>query len=204
MTGRELKRRRTAAGLTQVELGDRIGIAGNSIARYEAGRVSITADVELLLNRALPPKDTTVDDATSAGMVTKGDLVGYREFERLVEEVSEDVAVMATATRGPWVDKLSQIGGTGPLDWANHLRTAAKLLEGVAHQLDSRNSHAAGRWTALDSVSDLIARATGIPVQDARTILTNLHPALRTKTTKTTAKTTKKTAATVTTTRRTR
>lgn len=35
--GRELKRRRERVGWTQLELGERVGVASNSIARLESG-----------------------------------------------------------------------------------------------------------------------------------------------------------------------
>lgn len=41
MTGKELRARRLALKLTQVELGEYLGVSGNTIARWERGDMEI-------------------------------------------------------------------------------------------------------------------------------------------------------------------
>jgi len=47
MSGKELKRLRVKMGITQVELGKRLGVAGNSVARWEQG----TRDISIPMAR---------------------------------------------------------------------------------------------------------------------------------------------------------
>jgi len=46
MSGKELKRLRVKMGITQVELGKRLGVAGNSVARWERGARDISIPME--------------------------------------------------------------------------------------------------------------------------------------------------------------
>ena len=41
MTGEEVRRIRLRLGLTQAELGERLGVAANSVARWERGEMGI-------------------------------------------------------------------------------------------------------------------------------------------------------------------
>lgn len=47
MSGKELKQLRKKMGITQVELGKRLGVAGNSVARWEQG----TRDISIPMAR---------------------------------------------------------------------------------------------------------------------------------------------------------
>ena len=49
MTGHELRAIRRRLRLTQVELAVRVGVTGNSLARWERGEVGISAPVERLV-----------------------------------------------------------------------------------------------------------------------------------------------------------
>ena len=46
MSGKELKRLRVKMGITQVELGKRLGVAPNSVARWEQGTRIISIPME--------------------------------------------------------------------------------------------------------------------------------------------------------------
>jgi transcriptional regulator with XRE-family HTH domain len=50
MTPPQLRAIRKAMGLTQAEFGDRIKMAGNSVARMERGEMIITAPMALLIS----------------------------------------------------------------------------------------------------------------------------------------------------------
>ena len=49
MTGSELRRIRKRLGLTQVQLAERLGVTGNTVARQERGEVRITEPVARLI-----------------------------------------------------------------------------------------------------------------------------------------------------------
>jgi transcriptional regulator with XRE-family HTH domain len=49
MTGSELRRIRKRMKLTQVELAERLGVTGNTVARQERGEVRITEPVARLI-----------------------------------------------------------------------------------------------------------------------------------------------------------
>jgi DNA-binding transcriptional regulator YiaG len=54
VTPDELKRRRRAGGLTQRELAEQVGVATNSVARWEQGRLGISVPAQRLLAIILP------------------------------------------------------------------------------------------------------------------------------------------------------
>ena len=49
MTGSELRRIRKRLGLTQVQMAERLGLTGNTVARQERGEVRITEPVGRLI-----------------------------------------------------------------------------------------------------------------------------------------------------------
>jgi transcriptional regulator with XRE-family HTH domain len=54
--GRTLKRARKALRLTQVELAKRLGVAGNTVARWERGEVTIPEPVAKLVRLIAPAR----------------------------------------------------------------------------------------------------------------------------------------------------
>lgn len=55
MTGPHCRRLRRRLGLTQVELAARLGVAGNTVWRWEAGQRQIPEPVARLLILLMPP-----------------------------------------------------------------------------------------------------------------------------------------------------
>lgn len=51
MTGKEVRAIRRKLGLTQQELADRVGVARNSVTRWELGIIGIKESAVLLLKR---------------------------------------------------------------------------------------------------------------------------------------------------------
>ena len=49
MTGEEVRRVRTKLGVTQAQLAERLGVAPNTVYRWEADRVAITAPMAQLI-----------------------------------------------------------------------------------------------------------------------------------------------------------
>jgi DNA-binding transcriptional regulator YiaG len=49
MTGKEVRRIRRKLGATQVQLANRLGVAPNTVYRWEADRVTVTAPMAQLL-----------------------------------------------------------------------------------------------------------------------------------------------------------
>ena len=49
MNGRKARAMRKRLGISQRELGERLGVAQNTVARWERGEVSITEPIERLL-----------------------------------------------------------------------------------------------------------------------------------------------------------
>jgi DNA-binding transcriptional regulator YiaG len=58
MTSAEVKKAREAMGLTQSELADLLGVARNSVARWEMGMHPISTPVERLLRTLAASKAT--------------------------------------------------------------------------------------------------------------------------------------------------
>ena len=56
MHGTTLRRIRKALGVTQVELAKRLGVAGNTVARWERGVVSIPEPVAKLVRLIAPAR----------------------------------------------------------------------------------------------------------------------------------------------------
>ncbi len=56
MTGQQLRARRQAAGLTQVELSERLGVTSNTVARWERNEVRITPPMAMLIDLVLPKR----------------------------------------------------------------------------------------------------------------------------------------------------
>jgi len=56
MTGQQLRRIRKRLGLTQVELADRLGVASNTVARWERNEVGISGPVARLLTLLSTPR----------------------------------------------------------------------------------------------------------------------------------------------------
>jgi transcriptional regulator with XRE-family HTH domain len=66
MTGKQIRRIRDAMGLTQVDFGERIGLAGNSVARIERGVMIVTKTVAILVGY-VAREAGVADSATHTG-----------------------------------------------------------------------------------------------------------------------------------------
>jgi transcriptional regulator with XRE-family HTH domain len=64
MTGKELKRKRAALGLTQVQLAEILGVQPNTVARWENGVLVIPKMVSLAI--------ATVERSVQSGPTDKG------------------------------------------------------------------------------------------------------------------------------------
>lgn len=54
MNGKQLRKQRKARGLTQVQLAKYIGVAPNTVARWERGELPIREPIEKLIQLMLP------------------------------------------------------------------------------------------------------------------------------------------------------
>jgi transcriptional regulator with XRE-family HTH domain len=122
--GDRLRAERVAAGLTQLQLGERVGLSRSMVAMLETGRSSVLLATASKVARAL---DVSVADLVMEG----GDLF---EVEFVVGEVER-------STPPPWMERkiLAQIHGPAPVsvwpyrgDGVLRLRARASSLASIA------------------------------------------------------------------------
>jgi transcriptional regulator with XRE-family HTH domain len=95
MTGKELKRLRTQMKCTQKQLAQKVGVTGNTVARWERGEVPISEPVARLL-RGGQMDETMADfyEREFPGSVGKRLAAFTRESEKLLARMDELTALI--------------------------------------------------------------------------------------------------------------
>lgn len=78
MTGEGLREARKAAGLSQAELAEKIGMSRETVGQMERGQAPIEVRTELAIKQALLPTDIYEDWIELPGLPTKEDMLRWR------------------------------------------------------------------------------------------------------------------------------
>lgn len=105
--GDKIKSLRKAAGLTQTELGERVGVKKNAVSKWECGRVEDipTATLKALAALFDVPTSYLIDDETmsppSAGsdVLDEVDVAFYGEYRELSDDDKDTIRDMVRVMR---------------------------------------------------------------------------------------------------------
>lgn len=105
--GDKIKSLRKAMGLTQTELGDRVGVKKNAVSKWECGRVEDipTSTIKALANLFDVPPSYLIDDenaepASSApDVLDEVDIAFYGEYRELSEDDKDTIRDMVRVMR---------------------------------------------------------------------------------------------------------
>lgn len=103
--GDKIKTLRKAMGLTQTELGERVGVKKNAVSKWECGRVEDipTSTIRALANLFDVPPSYLIDDEAPASeapdILDEIDVAFYGDYKVLNEEHKETLRAMARLFR---------------------------------------------------------------------------------------------------------
>ena len=105
--GDKIKSLRKAMGLTQTELGDRVGVKKNAVSKWECGRVEDipTSTIKALANLFDVPPSYLIDDENAApassapDVLDEVDIAFYGEYRELSEDDKDTIRDMVRVMR---------------------------------------------------------------------------------------------------------
>lgn len=103
--GDKIKTLRKAMGLTQTELGERVGVKKNAVSKWECGRVEDipTSMIKALANLFDVPPSYLIDDenlsSSKPDVLDEVDVAFYGEYRKLSEDDKDTIRDMVRVMR---------------------------------------------------------------------------------------------------------